>query len=97
MYSVGEKIGRIRTTFKRSRQLYPVESMSTDTAIRSVRLPSRNSFASEEASGMRDVIVRAIPGLISLRTLVSAVAWVWLTAKTMDLPGSPVEIGRAHV
>ena len=60
--------------------------MSTDTAMRSERLPSRNSFAMEEASGMREVMVTAMPGLNSLRILVRAVAWVWLTAKMMDLP-----------
>ena len=35
---------------------------------------------------MREVIVSAMPGCISLRIFVRFVAWVWLTAKTMDLP-----------
>ena len=62
MYSVGEKIGRMRPMLSRSRQLYPVDSMSTETAIRSERFPSRNFLVIDEASGMRDVIVTASPG-----------------------------------
>src|SRR5260370_17695759 len=89
MYSVGEKVGRMRTTFRRSRQLYPVESISTETATFSVRLPSRKSLAMLEASGIREVIVTARLGCISFRSLVKFVACVWLTAKMMDLPSSP--------
>src|ERR1044071_4686751 len=63
--------------------------MSTETAIRSARLPSRNSLAMAEASLMRDVMVTAMPGSSSLKILVSAVACAWLTAKTIDLPRSP--------
>ena len=43
--------------------------------MRSGRLPSRNSLAMLDASGMRDVIVTALFGCKSLRIFVSAVAW----------------------
>ena len=46
----------------------------TETAMRSERLPSRNSLAMDEASSIRLVIVTAMPGSSSLKIFVSSVA-----------------------
>src|ERR1039457_7142501 len=63
--------------------------MSTETATRSVRLPSRNSFARSDDSGMRDVIVIARPGCNPFSISVRFVACRWFTAKIMLFPISP--------